>query len=269
MRRVVTAFVLIAWLIPIPAAKGHSEQAPHSNNAQSGKAKETEPAPPSVVFEKTGSRQQSKQNTDPEKSDNANNSHKWLEWVNATSTSAIAVFAILTTIAIFLQIKTARKSERAWISVKVRHDVSTSKRASAFVDDWVVYLECIITNCGKTPARLTRFRFRYESAEEKAAFSEPPDYGDAGKVMDKMLLAPNDPNPERIHIDSKTLHFFDTKPGWLHVYGIVNYLDAFNAERYTRFCYSCYVPFDKTCPDDVPSKLTFTRSGPALYNKAT
>jgi hypothetical protein len=133
----------------------------------------------------------------------------------------------------------------------------------------VVYLECIITNCGKTPARLTRFRFRYESAEDKTALAKLPDYGDAGKVMDEMLLAPNDSNPERIHIDSKALHFFDKKAGWLHVYGIVNYLDAFNKKRYTRFCHSCYIPFDEISPDVVPSELVFMRSGPPAYNKAT
>ena len=56
MRNLVVVLALLAWLEPLPVAEGRSEQAPHGDTAQSGKAKEAQPAPPTLLPQKSSAR---------------------------------------------------------------------------------------------------------------------------------------------------------------------------------------------------------------------
>lgn len=158
-------------------------------------------------------------------------------------------------------------SEKAWIFVEVRQNAERSMRVGAFVGGHAVCLECVITNQGRTPARLVDFQVRQESLAEEAALPETPDYGNEALNMDEMLLPPNDSIREEFRAAADKLRFFDSNEGCFYVYGVVNYLDVFGTKRYTRFCYTCWFPFlvDSLNVDE----LSFRRDGPHAYNRAT
>jgi hypothetical protein len=267
MKYLIPALLIFTWFTQSPTASDHHKKNNDSTHPQQGESRETKPTPPVLVPQESPSGQPSKANNQ-DKSNQANAyPDDWLKWLNAFSTAIIAIFAVLTCMAVFFQVCTARRAERAWVAVEVKQDTERSKTVSAFGGGPVVDLECVITNCGKTPARLTGFQVRQQSLSEDAVLGKAPDYGDTLKHMDNLFLSPNGKITERFHAEGTALDFFKTNEGYFYVYGVVDYLDAFGKRRYTKFCYNCWFPFTSDLLG--LSELSFRREGPPAYNSAT
>jgi len=265
MKYSIVILIGLAWLVLIPSAKGHSEKAPHGESATSSEQSKASLTPPPVIVHTIPATQPRKQDTDSKKSDSAQNPHNWLEWINAGSTTVIAIFAILTTVAIWFQVKTARNSERAWITVTVKDDREAGVIIEKLLHVKVINVECILTNCGKTPARLTSFGAKGEILEDSIVKTAEINYKEFASPIDKMLLAPKDSISKPTQINIGTTHLSEGTPYALHVYGIVNYLDAFNKAHFTRFYYVCSgIPSDPHV-----SQLFFERYDHQSYSKAT
>jgi len=158
-------------------------------------------------------------------------------------------------------------SERAWIAVRAKHNMKTSSRATALTGDPVEGVDCIIQNCGKTPARLTGIGMRHEIVKKGTELSGKPNHENMIKPMGEMLLAPGDSASRSVLVMDREIRALGNTPGYLYVYGIVHYLDAFNAKRYTGFCWSCEFP--SGYDSESVSEMVFRRDGPPGYNNAT
>src|ERR1039457_3104528 len=98
------------------------------------------------------------------------------EILSVAFTGFAAAFAGLMCWLIYQQTETTKKLERAWISVKIRHDFDISKLARDFVAGQVIYLNCEIINWVKPPERLRVFKVAYEPLVKKPGFPNHPAY---------------------------------------------------------------------------------------------
>lgn len=265
MNTIIFSVIIIAWLIPSPTSHNHGEQAPNSNALQRNEKGKSNPSPPSVIIQNIFNGQPTEEKGNGQENNPQNKTHNWIDKLNAYSTAVIAIFTILLFFGVIVQIYTARNSERAWITVSVKDDREAGQLIEGLLDVKVINLECILANCGKTPARLTSFGARGEILESSTVKTAEINYKEFVSPIDKMLLAPKDLIPKPIQVDIGTIRLSEGTPYTLHVYGIVNYLDAFNNAHFTRFYY-----VDNALPSDPHvSQLFFERYDHQSYNEAT
>lgn len=165
--------------------------------------------------------------------------------------------------AVIHQSNTSKNSERAWIIVSIRHDTEMDDVIKKLLHVDTANLECVLLNCGRTPARLVRFAVRNLVSRDLGSEAEP-NYGEYVQ-MDEMLLAPGGSEPVPVRIEENTLKRYDADQGDLYVYGVVYYIDAFNKQHFTKFC--LVSPF--LAGREAGMEIVFHRGGPAAYNHAT
>ena len=106
---------IVVIVIPSPAAESHSAQTPPSSTSKQSKTKEVQPSQPPVTQQTTVNCQPAAQESTPQKKAPAKPSDGFIERLNAFSTLVIAIFAVVTAIAIFIQALIARNAARAWV----------------------------------------------------------------------------------------------------------------------------------------------------------
>jgi hypothetical protein len=213
--------------------------------------------------------------------------HDWIEFMNAISTLVIAVFAVVTVVALFYQITTTRRSERPWLSVD---------RVGNPPENWIEqtksgYVPGVILEFklhGKTVVRITEARFVFCIVPAKTQNSRPepdlpptPDYTNivahqiAGK--NRMVVAPD--AVFQIHELLKggvppatELEAVRDGKKVMCAYGFIRYKDAFEEDRETRACYVYDFSWGGVLrtPDRVVlNPAGFRPGGPSAYNGAT
>ena len=257
------ALLVIVHATQVPSASQHSKEAPDAQQTQKRESPKSNPAPNAIIGQDVIHAQPSKEKREAQKNDPTDNPHRKLDWLNGISTLVIAAFAVVTAIAVIFQVRTARRIERAWITVTIRHDTEMDKIVSQLLQVETANLECVLLNCGRTSAQLTRFAV-HNCVSKALDPNREPEYGEYVQ-LDGMVLAPNDSFPMPIQIKQATLRAFDINSGNLYVYGIVHYLDAFNKRHFTRFCLSSPTLVGR----EPATEIFFRRGGPPIYSRAT
>jgi hypothetical protein len=265
--------VVALRLIPTPATENQSKQNPKSSAAQNRESGECKPVEPTVIQKTFFNCEPSKQDENSQTANGAYQPHKWTERINAISTVVIAVFAVVTAIAVGLQVKTARNSERAWIIVTPKNwnpPLASYDPAIGGVIPLNVF-EPAIKNVGRTPAKIMEIATKYERLERMEDLPNEPNYGQTGR-FDGMILVPQDSMGQRYILTpsgSMTVqerYAVQNGHAFLYAYGFVAYKDAFGKSRYTRWGYKYDFPQGGMVSIHQPS---FQRGGPPKYNEAT
>ena len=255
--------ITIMQAAPPPSTGQHLKETGDAQQTEKRESKKSSPTSNTVVGQDVIHAQPSQEKREGQKNDPADNPHRKLDWLNGISTLIIAIFAVITAVAVIFQVVTARRIERAWITVTIRHDTEEDKFISKILDIDTANLECVLLNCGRTPARLTSFAVRNCVSKSLEATDEP-DYGKCVE-LDSMILAPNDTVPMPHRIQESTLRLFDGDNGDLYIYGVIHYLDAFKKSHFTRFCL-CSPHMEGRI---LNPELFFRRGGPSIYSKAS
>lgn len=133
-------------------------------------------------------------------------------------------------------------SERAWITIKPGTIDGMPLRPT--LDRGVAVFRYVLTNSGKTPARLIESNTRF-CCSNTLEFAPQPSYKDlVGYSLNKLTIVPNESltlvdvlDP----LEPLTLEEFSAiKDLKLHlvVYGFVKYMDIYGATHTSRFCHS-------------------------------
>jgi len=115
MKLLLVSLLVIVWFIPSPSARNRDEQTPTKNAAETSKTEEAKPTQPAVEPETMVNREPSKQEKKTQTTNATQPPHNWPERLNAISIVVIAIFAVVTAIAIICQVRTARSTDRAWM----------------------------------------------------------------------------------------------------------------------------------------------------------
>jgi len=262
---------------PSPAAENHSRHAPPGSNPKESKPEEAQPAPPPLIQQTTVNCQPATQETSPKKDASTKPTHDLIEWLNAGSTFVVAVFAVVTAVAIFRQVWTARDTDRAWImatpitrspplgfipEVGDALDVPGRDQRNIFA--------CAIKGTGNTPAQLIDATVRYRRAERFEDIPQEPEYLPRGQLNDLPLVKDDsfavvailEPNAilSRTNRDAVI-----AGQQFLYAYGAVAYKDVFGRKHETRFGYIYHFPQGG---DPTPNEFRRERL-PIAYNRAT
>ena len=204
---------------------------------------------------------------------------KALVWVGGLQ----ALVLLFTLCVIYMQVKTMRDSERAWVLVKRVGNPAEGwlKRIPGYspgiVFDFNVY--------GKTPVKVSEVRFLLEPVSVKKDIlprepdlPEAPDYSKAEAFVrfpeGGMMYAPENAIQLRSDRYLAPKEYNDLNDGKtiLCAYGFIKYTDAFGGKRETRACYVYHVPRGgilKSPDGTVLDPEGFQVGGPSAYNKAT
>ncbi len=201
-----------------------------------------------------------------------------IEWLNAISTVVIAIFAVVTSIAIICQVKTARNTNRAWIIVSPANETPQfgyildpkEPKDEDFGKDKTNVFGVAFKNTGGTPARLIEYSVIYMYIDRLDNIPQEPDYG---KIMsfDGLLLVKEDSiggftflksNPLPTKAQVMAIH---RKEAFVYAYGFVSYRDVYGRKHETRFGYLYFSPLGLD-----PRPAGFKREElPTAYNNAT
>src|SRR5258708_30101221 len=158
----------------------HPDNATEHKRQEAQKAKES---PPAVIEQHASHGEMANEKSQSKTSESAPPSHDWIDRLNALSTSIIAVFTVLLFIGLILQIRTARDTERAWISA--RPAILSPQLRSIWeqgdplpaLPGWVHLFPVRFLNSGNSPARIDEISIRYVLLESLSALRVPPEYG--------------------------------------------------------------------------------------------
>ena len=271
MKSVILAFIITAWLIPILSAKAQCSELPEGTTTQSYKDEKIKPASLSVVSQEERDSQPSTKNPSRETDYSADPTDGFIKWANAVSTIVIALFAMVTGIAIWGQIKTARDIERARISVLVEdpEDPPTCPQPSIPQPLQIYRVIYSVANYGKTPAIVTAIDAVYQIVPKGSSLPEEPNYTKEGKTLEgTVMIPPNHPRPFLGWVDISPYEFkgLTTQDAFFYVYGRIKYTDIFKRKRETRFCYLYNFPLGVV----TPKSIGFRPAGPSKkYNNGT
>src|SRR6266581_3085712 len=115
MTRSLLLLALVVLVIPSPATEHHSAKTPSSSTSKQGESEEIQPAQPPVIQQTTVNCEPTEKDSSADRQAPTKPSHSFVESLNAWSTFVIAVFAVITAIAVFRQVTTTRDVERAWM----------------------------------------------------------------------------------------------------------------------------------------------------------
>ena len=155
--------------------------------------------------------------------------------------------------------------QRAWVIVTIGDIPPFTPEPNTLEILWV---KPTFINCGKTPARITRIRAREHQVSKVDELPEEPIYEGTGIIVAKFdgnaFLPPN-ANVQPVNVGISGSDFVPIRQGKsvLYLYGFVDYLDVYDRQRTTRFCFIYHVPGGFN-----PSPEAFYLGGPARYNEA-
>jgi hypothetical protein len=199
--------------------------------------------------------------------------HDWIDKLNAFSTAVVALFTVLLFFGVIYQVRTARRSDRAWVVLADLKDPEylTFREIPEFVTELETRLQ--FKNTGHTPAILLNIKSHFKIVKDLDQLPSKPRYAsNQHKDIPKYgrILVPDETlNNVVIFMGSKGSTPFreevqsviDDKQKML-LYGIVEYMDAFKNYHEFRFCYLWNPKRDmRQMPDG------FRLGGPAEYNK--
>ncbi len=164
--------------------------------------------------------------------------------------------------AAFLNAKAVINSERAWVTVTIQKDVSTSSPITKFTN--------VLLNEGRTPARLKTIHIDQTSVSSPDQLPIPPRYTGVVAVPENMFVVGNNGFPIGIPFDpgffmKPRREAVENAQEFLMFYGRLTYEDVFTVEggdaveHETRWCYA-WVPWEGG---------RFVKSGPGEYNQNT
>jgi hypothetical protein len=214
-------------------------QTPKKDTAASDKTEASKPTQPSVVTEAGHNGEPSEKNTSKETAAAPNIPHGLLEWINAASTVVIAIFAVVTALAIIVQVKVAKKSERAWLMVELEEDhPPISDGINQGVHNTTVHISFSVKNQGRTPAWITQIKAGLvilESMDSTESLPVRPNLSKETIKYGTRQLAVNEEFESEFQVTCQG----DRQVGKLMVlYGIVKYRHIFSdREAHTTFGY--------------------------------
>lgn len=163
-------------------------------------------------------------------------------------------------------------SERAWILENINFPKTLEPQpvAGQSIECQVAYT---FKNFGRTPARITDARIRFHAVRELTQLGSLPiwnpnltfkELGESGVVVPQGDTFQIASRFEGAWFDQGGINDIYGGKLILCSYGMIEYRDIFEKQRYTYFCYLYHVPrgFDMA-PEG------FTRAGPPAYNRAT
>jgi hypothetical protein len=162
-------------------------------------------------------------------------------YIVLTAVSAMAAIGAL--IAVEVQIRTLRSSERAWIMI-----TPVKPQKGEVFPDIAVEFKGAVRNLGKTPARIRETEIQYKTVSDLLELSKAPQYK-ARSQRNEMIIVPTDSFP--LDVDTRSLGKIQ------YVYGIVVYRDVYGKRRETQFGFV------------YNRKMGWEIGGPEKYNRAT
>src|SRR5208282_2694979 len=136
----------------------HPDNATEPKGQESQKAKESLPA---VIEQQTSHGEVADQKSQSKASESTQQSHDWIDKLNALSTTVIAFFTILLFFGVIRQIRTARDTDRAWIVVspletapEIGYIAFPNPELYDIGKDHANAFGARLTNTGETPAKM-------------------------------------------------------------------------------------------------------------------
>jgi hypothetical protein len=183
----------------------------------------------------------------------------WKSFLNAISTTVVAVFTVLMVAVYWSQLQATKTAERAWI-VDLPPGLPTRN------PDGDTEIRWQLENRGRTPAWVTSLG---SAAQIVAAGGPPPaipPYTMSGPFPPQgTVLTPNGKIERGLTIPFANMTAVEAGTHALYVFGIAEYRDIFGSKHETRYCYR-FKP--GPTPAD-PAPRDFYVNGPPSYNRAT
>ena len=252
---------------PIPSTSQHSKETPDAEQTQNQESPKSNPAPNFIISKRVIDSLPTEVNRQTQENKPTSDSHKWLDWLNGTFTAVIALFAVVTGIAVICQVITARRTERAWM-VTFRPQMLFDGRTTNAI------YKCDITNVGRTPSRIVETGIGLGKAVDLSKLPMVPPYSHRIQ-FNRIVVAPNDSYPIGIAL-SPPLSDEDwqaIRDGKLFLYacGFVRYLDVFGTRKRhikeTRFCHCSDIRLSLNYANEIPVRPCM--EAPSQYHKAT
>ncbi len=233
----------------------HSKPAQNTSKDAAKADTKSQSGPPAVVVEQNPHPKVAEQERKPQESNGAAHPHNWVEWLNAFSTSIIAVFTALLFYGVMHQVRTARDTERAWVIPHPMGDIIPTNVGRP------TRLTFLMKNVGHTPAYVIEQDGRATTLEANEFLSSRPYYLD--KVLSKHSypLIPKYQIPLHYEISEAEMIRINNQTVTLWVCGVIYYTDVYRRAHVTRYCFRYYPP-----GEPVPG---FMIEGPEGYNYVT
>jgi hypothetical protein len=185
--------------------------------------------------------------------------HDWKSFLNAISTTVVAVFTVLMVAVYWSQLQATKIAERAWI-VDLPPGLPTRN------PDGDTEIRWELENRGRTPAWVTSLG----SAAQIVTAGDPlpviPPYTMSGPFPPQgTVLTPNGKVERGLTIPFANMTAVEAGTHVLYAFGIAEYQDIFGSKREMRYCYRFKTGL--TNADSAPRG--FYVDGPASYNRAT
>jgi hypothetical protein len=268
MEKLILAVILaVIQATPPPSASQHVKETSKTQQIQEPEAPKTNPAPnplstKNVLYSRPSEVSRQGQGNNP-----AYDPHTWLDRLNGFSTLVIAIFAVLTCIAVAYQVKTARRTDRAWMVTfepEILFDGATSN----------VFYRCKITNIGRTPSRIVETGIGFGTATDLSQLPSPPAYTERIQY-NRIVVAPDDSISMRIELcpplSREDAQSIQAGKLFLYAYGFVRYLDVFGSRKRhtkeTRFCHCSDTRLSLRYANEYPSRPCI--EAPSEYHWAT
>lgn len=204
-------------------------------------------APPTVVPHTTdcigSSSAGPEKNSDENKGENSEqNKHDWITYLNAASTSLMAIFTILIWRIYKAMLHASNTTDRAWIVP----DVGPIEK-TPIPNTFQITIHFI--NNGKTPAWILEAGSNGMWTTSVNPLPKKPNYILMGPLPPKgQLLPPTAYLPQGFPIDQGRIQLVLRGQMDLYIYGYTRYLDVFGKSHLTRYCYKAKKPQDANHP---------------------
>jgi hypothetical protein len=153
-------------------------------------------------------------------------------------------------------------SERAWVLVQIGQLPEFTPIPSQVQ---ILWLQPILTNHGKTPARVTKISVRQDQVPNINALPSEPEYQNERSV--DIILPPGaNIQPENVGVNASDFAAITQGTSRLFVYGFVDYADFGKKPRQTRFCLIYHVPHGF---NPVPAGFYDYGNAPEAYTRCT
>jgi len=262
-----TMLLVIMQTAPPTSAGQHLKKPEDAQQGQNRESPKSNPASNPIVTQDTLHGQPAEVKGQAQENSAAYDPHKWLDWLNGLSTAVIALFAVITGIAVIRQVKTARRTERAWM-VSFEPEMLFHGATSN------VFYKCKVTNVGRTPSRIIETGIGFGATTSLSQLPLPPAYAERIKY-NRIVVAPNDfitmhgqLSPQ---FSSDNQRAVQSGELFLYAYGFVRYLDVFGRGerdiRETRFCHCSDTRLSRDYANGYPPRPCI--EAPSEYHRAT
>jgi hypothetical protein len=268
MGKVILAIVMIMQVArPIPSTNQHGKETPDAQQTQKQESAKSNPAPNAIISKGIIDGLPTEVNRQNQENKPTDDPHKWLDRLNGLFTAIIALFAVVTGIAVIGQFITARRTERAWMVTFEPQMLFDGRTTNA------IY-RCKITNVGRTPSRILETGIGLGRTTDLSQLPTAPPYSERIQ-FNRIVVAPNDFLPIGIVL-SPPLSNEDwqaIRGGKLFLYacGFVRYFDVFGSRKRhikeTRFCHCSDIRLSLSYANEIPVRPC--KEAPAEYHKAT